>query len=534
MKKPIKMVALLIAMVLLTGLAPVSLAQTADNQRVKLVVAISALPTVENYDTNYWTKKIEDENNVDLEFYLLPSDANDAATKLSLLIASGAKLPDIICMNINDLAAFDYAQNGIFIPLNDYYESDLAKNINAMPQADRDYVVQNLRLPDGNIYSLFAYTPYPWNTMRNRFFINHDWLNQLGLSMPTTTEELRSVLQAFVTNDLNKNGKLDEIGIVGSTNGWGQQPFNYLMNSFIYADASRKYLALSDDGTTVYPSYTQDAWRDGLDYMASLSKEGLLSPLSFTQDYSQLTALVNVEGGMAGVISAGSISAFDQVQSSYSLMPPIAGPEGVRLTAYYAPAPVPFWFITKDSENPDVAFAVGDYMLSQYNFNVTSMGIEGVDWTSDPDVIKEYKTAFEDLLGITANRVQLTNIWNKAQNTHWQGSHPRYQSVDSAMQVGSIKRSDAATGINYTAEHYVTYSPCVPSVLLPKIAYTQEETDQIASIKTTIDAYAYDTAIAFITGVRNISEWENYLNELDRMGLEEYIKVSQDAYNRVK
>ncbi len=534
MAKPFKLVSLLLTLVLLLGLMPAGLAQDASAQRTKLVVAISALPTVENYDTNYWTKKIEEDNNVDLEFYLLPSDATDAATKLSLLVTSGAKLPDIICMNLNDLTAYDYAQNGIFIPLNDYYSSDLAVNIKAMPEADRDYVYQNLRLPDGNVYALFAYTPYPWNTMRNRFFINTDWLDKLGLSMPTTTEELRTVLQAFVSNDMNGNGKLDEIGIVGSTNGWGQQPFNYLMNAFLYADASRKYMALSEDGQTVYPSYTQDAWKEGLAYMASLCDEGLLSPLSFTQDYSQLTALVNVEGGMAGVIAAGSLSAFDQVLDSYALMAPLTGPEGVCLTAYYAPAPVPYWFITKDCENPDVAFSVGDYMLSQYNFNVTSMGIEGVDWTADPEIVKEYKTPFEDLMGITANRVGLTNIWGKAQNTHWQGAHPRYQPVESAMQVGSIKRSEEGTTTNYTAQHYVMYSPCVPKVLLPKITYTQEETDEIASIKTTIDAYAYDMAVSFITSVRPLSDWDNYLSELDRMGLAEYMQVTQAAYDRVK
>lgn len=524
-----KLAALMLALMLLVGLTPAVMAE----EPVKLVVAISGLPTVENYDTNYWTKKIEADNNVDIEFYLLPSDANDAATKLSLLVTSGAKLPDVINMNIGDLAAYDYALNEVFIPLNDYYQSDLAVNIKQMNETDREYVYQNLKLPDGNVYSLFAYTPYPWNTMRNRFFINQDWLDKLGLEMPATTEELRSVLQAFVSNDLNANGKLDEMGIVGSTNGWGQQPLNYLMNAFLYADASRRYMDLGADGK-VFPSYTQEAWKNGLEYMASLSAEGLLSPLSFTQDYSQLTALVNVEGGMAGVVAAGSLSAFDQVLGSYALMPPLTGPDGVRYTAYYAPSPVPYWFITKDCENPDKAFSVGDYMLSQYNFYVTSMGEEGVDWTVDPEVLKEYKTPFEDLLGTKPSIVALTNIWGKAQNTHWQGSHPRYQPVESAMQVGSIKIADEGTTVNYTAQHYVTYSPNVPEVLLPKIVYTQDETDEIASIKTTIDAYAYDMAVAFITGVKPMSDWDNYLKELDQMGLEQYMAVTQTAYERVK
>ena len=41
--------------------------------------------------------------------------------------------------------------------------------------------------------------------------------------------------------------------------------------------------------------------------MNKLVNEGLLDPLSFTQDGTQLKSLVNVEGGMAGVVPAGSL-----------------------------------------------------------------------------------------------------------------------------------------------------------------------------------------------------------------------------------
>ena len=35
--------------------------------------------------------------------------------------------------------------------------------------------------------------------------------------MPTTTEEFRAVLKAFVEGDPNGNGKADEIGLTGAT-----------------------------------------------------------------------------------------------------------------------------------------------------------------------------------------------------------------------------------------------------------------------------------------------------------------------------
>ena len=42
-------------------------------------------------------------------------------------------------------------------------------------------------------------------------WINKAWLDELGLEMPETTEDLKTVLKAFKENDLNKNGKNDEI-----------------------------------------------------------------------------------------------------------------------------------------------------------------------------------------------------------------------------------------------------------------------------------------------------------------------------------
>lgn len=40
--------------------------------------------------------------------------------------------------------------------------------------------------------------------------IRQDWLNKLGLDMPTTTEEFHEALVQFNTQDVNENGANDE------------------------------------------------------------------------------------------------------------------------------------------------------------------------------------------------------------------------------------------------------------------------------------------------------------------------------------
>lgn len=87
----------------------------------KITIAMAAHPNVENYDTNYFTQKIMEDNDVQLEFMLLPADRNDAKTKFSLMVSSNSQLPDVLNLNIGDMTAFDYASKGVLTALNDYY-----------------------------------------------------------------------------------------------------------------------------------------------------------------------------------------------------------------------------------------------------------------------------------------------------------------------------------------------------------------------------------------------------------------------------
>ena len=74
-------------------------------------------------------------------------------------------------------------------------------------------------------------------------WINKEWLDKLGLAVPTTTDELYNVLKAFKTQDPNGNGKADEIPLTGAPNKyvWNGNIDAFLMNAFIYND-NDKYL----------------------------------------------------------------------------------------------------------------------------------------------------------------------------------------------------------------------------------------------------------------------------------------------------
>lgn len=500
----------------------------------KMTIAMASHPNVEDYNTNYFTQKIAKDSNIAIEFVLLPADKNDAKTKFSLMVSSNSSLPDVLNMNIGDMTAFDYASKGIFVKLNDYYTNpELATNILNISQSDREHIYKSLMLPDGNVYSLFNYGPSDWNSARYRLWINQAWLDKLKLPIPKTTDEYHQTLKAFLDNDANGNGKRDEIGVVGSKDGWGQQPFPFIMNAFIYNDPTKGYINVDESGQ-LYASYTKPEWKAGLEYMYKLCQEGLLSPLSFTQDYTQLSALINMKGGVAGSVASGSGSTFgEEITKDMMLMEPLKGPSGVQYTTFLPALPNDFWYITKDCKNPEQAFAIGDSLLNYESFTVGRYGEPDVDWTADPKACEEYLGTYELSDGVKPKLITLNNIWSKPQNKHWQGSNPAYLSSEDAKALATLgKKSEAADIVNFTQLHTQMYMPHIPENAIPKIMYNQEEREKIADMKTNIDAYAYDTAVAFITGNKPISEWDSYLNELEKMGLAEYMAVSQTAYDR--
>ena len=62
--------------------------------------------------------------------------------------------------------------------------------------------------------------------------------------------------------------------------------------------------------------------------------------------------------------------------------------------------------------------------------------------------------------------------------------------------------------------------------------YTEEQSKQISEYTVSIGAYANSATIRFITGDMDIeNDWQTYLDEMDKMNLEGYIKVMQDAYD---
>jgi putative aldouronate transport system substrate-binding protein len=66
----------------------------------------------------------------------------------------------------------------------------------------------------------------------------------------------------------------------------------------------------------------------------------------------------------------------------------------------------------------------------------------------------------------------------------------------------------------------------------PVIMATDEETSQLASIMTDIDTLRREYILDFITGRKNISQFDSYINQVKAMGIDRAIAIKQAQYNR--
>lgn len=483
-----------------------------------LSILMEANPLVEDYETNALTLFVEEQCNIEFEFNFLP--ATEPENKLAIMISAGETLPDVVNFELNAASCYRYAQAGAFMPLNDYYENYSVyakKNADDNPNFE---IMETITSPDGNIYALYGFAKNNHDEMKYKYWINRTWLAKLGLEMPTTTAEFEEVLRAFKTQDPNGNGINDEIPLVGAT-GWAEDPTVNLMNAFVFEGEGDRFIV--EDGK-LSTSYLQPAYKEGLKYMAGLVAEGLLDPVSFTQDDSQLRAMVDDQTiAKVGVYAYTSITLLDVNTSKwiddYAPIPPLTGPAGVRNASVTAMVAQPQWYVTKDCRNPELAFRVGDFFADPDLWNTERYGVEGVDWKHN-----EEDPAFVD---------EIETIWDIEQNSHWHTVHPKYY-YDTYS--GFIPGYDEDYWKNRVRTAVALYSEARPSedTYVPIIVYTDEELDQISEIQATLRTYVKECKTRFITGDMDIdSEWDSFQQEVQNIGLEKFLEVSQQAYDRM-
>lgn len=499
-------------------------------EKVSLTVTLPASTQVEDYETNRQTQIIEEKGNFDLTFNVIPSAEFD--TKINLMVAAGGSdLGDVLMRNnFKDASVYSYAQAGAIVPLTKYFKDPDASyyTTDALKRTGVDFLPQ-ITSPDGEIYGLPRYNQSIGNEYSHKLWMFTEWLAKLNLKAPATPDELYNVLKAFKTQDPNGNGKADEIPLVGYTTATGAEDYwlSYLMNPFVYA-GDPEFLTV-DDGKLGL-AYTTDGWKEGLHYAKKLVSEGLFSPLTLTQDKKSYTALLgNKETIVGAFVSPGTsdVGAKDPRCVQYAGVAPLTGKNGTQYASFRESAAYAGMLVTKNCKDVDAAFRLGDYMVSEEISIHTRWGEKGVDYfepkAGDVSLYEKigYKTSLKEGLA-----------WGGIQNKLWaqMGPFVRQYSIAAGV-VFSGNPLDTALPV---AEATMLYLDKKPKQTIPKLTYTEAESDEISEPLKSLKNYVRESYALFITGAKDIDkDWDSYLKEIEKIGGSRVVKINQQVYDRM-
>lgn len=560
-----KLVALLLVLMLTFSVSAMAVATTASQNEaeqtesifpleneITLTAFVLGMTGGVDYTNNYVTQWIKEKTNINLDFVAAVS-GSDGETKLNMMIYSGEKLPDIfIATGWSKAECQSYGSEGIIIPLNKYLaDAKVWNDLNvSCPAREGD-----LTMTDGNIYSYGNLGECFHCTHQARMWIYQPWVDSLnGGVLPTTTDELYDFLVKVKTMDPNGNGKADEIPVSGYLDGWATDPFVFLSNAFLqnnnFISNTNPVIAggfVVDNGTIKYNLLT-DEYREALRYMNKLYAEGLLDSQTYTQTSDQCNATLENEEHLVALMGGGAMPENDNMWvrlegdwQDWTLLPPLKGPEGVQyaytgLNTYYNNC---CGVISADCEYPEIAVQLFDLLASEEGTNVQSYGIEGIQWrwTNEGVNLVGGTPVYEKLIvehTLDDGTIDFAAYGYDCADSTWDsdasiGGRTIKSREEEGIVGDPLMYSESI--LQMAAIVYDPYSYDLASIV-PNMPYTEEQSKKISEYAVSVGAYANSATIRFITGDLNIdTDWEAYLNEMDKMDVEGYIAIMQEAYD---
>ncbi|WP_312098350.1 extracellular solute-binding protein [Niallia sp.] len=472
-------------------------------------------PNLDDYEETLVFKTYQEKSGINVTFNEVPFAT--LTEKRNLALASGEYPDAFYSARIPSADLYKYGKQGIFIPLNDLIE-EYAPNIKAAMEAHPD-IKKGLTMPDGNIYSLPSYYSPDFLPMLigKPIWVKGEWLEQLGMEEPKTIEELYAYLKAVKETDLNGNGQKDEIPLSATSIA---QITDSIKGSWGVGTrgVGHKFVDVDPETDELRFFRTDDRFKEVLEFIHKLSKEGLIDGEIYTMDDNKLNAK-----GSQGILGTAIVPNPETVftnQKDYIGLGGLEGPHGDTLYSHVKSplVHVGAFAITNKNENPQATIRWMDYFFGEEGATLQFMGVEGVTYEKNG----EEKPQFTE--EITNNPDGLTFDQALTPYVTWMGgSYPGYaqekyfggsEALPSSLAVGKKVETDA------------------PEEIWNGFNYTDDELKFKQSNGADLETFINETEAAFIAGDKDFSEWDQYVEQVKQMGQEQYLEVEKAAYER--
>jgi len=456
--------------------------------------------------------------NVKLQFIHPPMGGE--YEQFNLMLAS-KKLPDIIEWTwIRDYPGgpAKAIADKVIIPLNEpveKYGPNFKKFVNSNPDIKR-----MITLDDGTLYCFPFIREAPENRVSYGPMIRKDWLNKLKLSVPETVDDWTNVLLSFRNNQkiLNENKQpvypfsiAVKIGN-GLRTSWSG---NFLVGAWgitmdLYVENGKVKYGPLTSGYKEFIRTIQKWWKENLIDPDILSMNTQSIDAKVLND--QIGAFIGrVSGEMGRYLQAKKGTSFDLAATPLPVLKkgqiPELGPKDIAYPGHACAA------ITTSCKNIPLATKVLDWNYSKEGYMALNFGIEGKSY-----VMKNGKPVYTD--AVTKDpKLSILEALSRYARAGFNG--PFVQSRDYVLQVLPFPQQNDAL---------IKWGIPSNNKMLPPVTLTTDESKKVSNILSSINTYYDEMFARLLTG--KVTNIDSFQRTLKRMGIDEVIKVYQNAYNR--
>jgi len=497
----------------------------------------------------------------------------------SLMFASG-DLPDILlCIGLSTTEMMNYgAGEKLLRPLNDLITPELMPNL-CLALEEFPIMKANATAADGNIYS-FPYnrgyfSPYGES---DRIFYDLNRMEAAGYSEPPTTlDDFIDMLYGM------KEADPDCIPLGGANK--TMHPGYLILNAMGFLGVSNNAgtKITVRNGEAVLP-VGDPLFKEYLTIMHQFYEDGILADSYFTDDGTAVNAKMS-EGklGVYPFVPFTVTPDYEDYSHWVSFTPMTSEWSDIRQWKEYNCWDVGGFAVSAKTEYPELIARLADFFYSDYGFvmiwdgpyadsetmgyfkgrynyldwenlradglpTVTTKTPEIEDGTYDGDY--DFKFSIQggpfSTIGLNGGHVATARATGVPA-----GKYSERQDAFLLRGIGWTSEED----FNFYVEHYMEYitNPPVFDLKSPEgqfrgsmyeyvtpyetsgfpaiTYYTLEETEAITKYTSTIKTYADGEIAKFISGDRDIEEFDAFVAELEAMGLREWEEIYQNAYN---
>ncbi|WP_062105934.1 type 2 periplasmic-binding domain-containing protein [Bacillus niameyensis] len=470
---------------------------------------VKAPAATTDWDDMSFLQELEDNVNIDIKW--TNATPQTQQEQINLMFASD-DLPDLFysawSLGGNDIVK--YGANGQLIALEELIEEH-APNLKALLE-ERPDIKSMITAPDGHIYSIPQFEESLWSTSNDAFFINKKWLDDLGLPIPTTTDEFKETLKAFKSKDLNGDGKIDEI------------PFSFMYNNHIRGPHSLSGSFgivgrnVGVENGKVYYAPAEPNYKEYVKWMNELYVEGLIDPEAFTHDTQVFDSKIKSSNPILGAyFSWSNWSNFGTLDSEYVAIPPLKGPNGDQMwNRNLGTFSISGFSITNVNKNPVRTIKWVDQMFDPDIGMQMSLGPIGINLEKEGDkyVIKDAPagTSYEEF-----------------RHKETPGSYGVFITL-----AEQFEKMELSPGQQEKLEYAEMYAPYQPEEIYPNVMYSVEDAERLSILQTDIDGYISEMIPKFMIEGNVDAGWDTYIGQLEKMGINELIEIYQKYYDNFK